>query len=260
MNSKNVESMLDELLALLNVNYRHSNELVDNLTVLIENSVDDAAMGEAFTAMRSVFGEFIMSMANLRDEHTNVIESYNTKLKLGPSADVAKSRLSASVDEDGNESELLQLVYEVCDSYNLHMEHINLVGRLSSKLCDPALASDRAIKHQDEDLDLEQILKAYDSVGAENLEETADLKRQLLRWTDAMKMEKARFTLENQHILRDKLKSMTAEVTQWKNNYESVEDTMFGDDAHSITQTIQRIQKLRPQLEAVNREEDIEMN
>ncbi|CEP62607.1 Thp2p LALA0_S05e09406g [Lachancea lanzarotensis] len=259
MNSKNVDLMLDGLIATLKSNHQHSNELLDNLALLIEESVDDVHKMEALSAMRHTFGQFIMSMADLREEHTNVIESYNTKLKLGPSADVAKSRLAVSVDSEGNESELFQLVYEMCENYNLHMEHINLVGRLSSKLCDPALASRSAAGDRDDAFDLKQILEAYNSLGDEDVEDTANLKLQLLRWTDSMKMENARFTLENQHILRDKLKSITAEVTQWKKNYESVENTMFGEDPHSIMQTIQRIQKMKPQLVLAKQEEDVDM-
>ncbi|SCU81565.1 LAME_0B07690g1_1 [Lachancea meyersii CBS 8951] len=260
MDSKNVESMLDELVALLKSNYQLSNGLLDNLQTLVEDSANDSAKNEALMAMRADFGPFMMSMADLRDGHISIIESYNTKLKLGPSADVAKSRLTASIDKEGNITELLQSIYEISESYNLHMEHINLIGRLSSKLCDTALYSSKTALGADDELDIDHILDAYETSGDGDVKDIEYLKSRLLGWVDSHKMEKARYTLENQHILRDKLRDMTSEVTRWKANYESIENTMFGDDAHSITQTLRRIENLKPQLEKAIPDKDVMMS
>lgn len=257
MSSKTVERLLDDLHKSLDVNYAHSSELIESLSVLSSDSTDDK-MIEAIRALQTTFHSFTTSLADLRDENINAMESHNTKRKLEPFANVAKSRLSATFDENGNASTLLSYIDEVITGNNLNLEHINLIGRLSSVLIE-MLPSE--LDDSTQNLELAQILEAYntDSKGSED---TDCLKEKLLDWIDSIKMEKARYSLENQHILRDSLKALTMEVTRWRENYESIEGMMFGENANSISQMLHKVQRLRPQLNSGSgegQEEDVKM-
>ncbi|SCU92388.1 LANO_0E00650g1_1 [Lachancea nothofagi CBS 11611] len=258
MSSNNLELMLNELQSSLNVNHQHSIELLDDLETLVVDSSAESKKTEALKSMRANFARSTMSMADLRDEHTNIIESYNTKLKLGPLADVAKSRLTVSVDSNGDPSLLLDYITEVNDSHSLHMEHVNLIGRLSSKFSDSAVSSSKDSSNTGAEFDLEKVLDAYEAENS-SPQDTEQLKRRLLDWIDSLKMNKARYSLENQYILRDMLKKLTSDVMQWRQNYESVENMMFGGTQNSIVQTLQKIEKLRPSLQASASDEDVEM-
>ncbi|CUS23029.1 LAQU0S08e00562g1_1 [Lachancea quebecensis] len=253
MSSKAEDKLLDELNKSLDLNYAYSSELIESLFELSSDSSDDKTIG-AIHALQKTFCSFTTSLADLRDENNNALESYNTKKKLEPFANVAKSRLSATLDESGNPSALLSYIDEINTGNDLSLEHINLIGRLSSILIEmlPTELDDST-----QNLELSQILEAYDINSTVN-EDTECLKEKLLDWIDSVKLEKARYSLENQHILRDSLKNLTLEVTRWRENYDSIEGMMFGENANSISQMLHKVQELRPQLNGGSREDQEE--
>ncbi|SCU79441.1 LADA_0B00672g1_1 [Lachancea dasiensis] len=256
MSSHNVESMLNQLSMSLEVNYNHADQLFDYLETILMNSTEKSAQIAALQKMSGSFAQLTMSMADLRDDHTSVVESYNTKLKLAPLADVAKSRLTVTSNSDGQASEMLEYLNEVNDSHNLQLEHTNLIGRLSSNLCDAASAFSQVEK--EDYFDLESWLQSYKSEDA-SVETREILKSRLVSWITSIKMEKARYLVENQHILRDMLKSLTSDVAQWRTNYESIESMLFGDAHNSIAKTLLDITNLRQELDRKSEDEDIEM-
>ena len=133
MSSTTVERLLDQMSYSLDTSSGYSDELLNYLETFTGDTSDEDKI-TAIKELRKTFAKFTMSLADLRDDNSNAIESYNTKNKLGPLANVAKSRLSISVDEKGDPSTLLAYLDEINEAQNLNLEHINLIGRLSSSL------------------------------------------------------------------------------------------------------------------------------
>lgn len=141
------------------------------------------------------------------------------------------------------------------------LEYINLLQRLSVNLAkqieisDPKV-SEFMVNNWTPPADMQSILEQL----ADLEEDPAQSQSQLEQYLDQIKMERAKYTIENKHSLQETLNEVNKEVNYWRRNWNAIENLMFGDSAHSIKKMLQSIDLLRTKLEETDQSSNRDPN
>ncbi|SCU90075.1 LAMI_0E00518g1_1 [Lachancea mirantina] len=248
-----IEKLLHDIKKSIDVNCDVASKLLDQVALLVVEEQTSSVCSDAMATLRMIFPTHIISLAEIRDQQTAVIECYNTKMKLSPSADVARSQLSFSRTGHPEGSELLEYINEVQELELSLFEHQSLLGRLSASLDLSESANERSVRPaKDDDATknvFHQLLKQYSATNSSQ-DELTKLRDQLMELINDQKLEKAQYSLENQHTLKEVFSQLAHQVTEWKEQFQSLEDIMFGNGPRSMLSLFHEVDKMKPLLES----------
>ncbi|KAL3235605.1 Thp2p [Nakaseomyces bracarensis] len=129
------------------------------------------------------------------------------------------------------------------------LTYVNMLGRLSVDLAKQIELSDNSVTEfvvsewkppQEVQEILEKFLDLDDS--------TRNLDEQLDKYLDGIKMERAKYSLENKYALQEQLKTLEKEVSHWREAWVDIEKLMFGDSAQSMKGMLRSIEKMQTKL------------
>ncbi|GAV48192.1 hypothetical protein ZYGR_0I04890 [Zygosaccharomyces rouxii] len=143
------------------------------------------------------------------------------------------------------------------------LDYVNLLQRLSVDLAKQIEISDPEVSEFVVDNwsppdGMQSILEQL----ADPDNDSTHLQSQLDQYLDQIKMERAKYTIENKYSLQETLNEVNKEVNYWRRNWNAIESLMFGDSAHSIKKMLQSIDLLRAKLEEPDQscEKDLNVN
>lgn len=129
------------------------------------------------------------------------------------------------------------------------LDYINLLQRLSVDLAKQIEISDPEVNEFDlNNWTPSSAMQAILEQFADPQVESSRLKLLLVQYMDQIKMERAKYTIENKHSLQEKLIELNKEVNYWRRNWNAIENLMFGDSTHSIKRMLQSIDLLKSKL------------
>lgn len=130
------------------------------------------------------------------------------------------------------------------------LDYVNLLQRLSVDLAkqieisEPGV-SEFVVNNWNPPHDMQLILEQL----ADPKKDSTQLQSQLDQHLDQIKMERAKYTIENKYSLQETLNEINKEVNYWRRNWNAIENLMFGDSSHSMKKMLQSIDLLRTKLE-----------
>lgn len=203
----------------------------------------------------------LKEIVNLRLAQINAIESHRTRVKLGPSAELARSKLFLSTEERDDPHNLFDYFEELKQLHESWMRHISLLSNLSDEL---------AFKFESKEGNkvfvnstayptlLKDTIEKYDEFRDQQ-EDTEYLRLILFEYLDEIKTGRAKFALENKYILKKSLQELTKEVSEWSQRWSTTENTLFGDSPTSLKKFIQKTEEVMNMMEGFDSEGDTKM-
>lgn len=183
-------------------------------------------------------------------------------------------RIVSMQQKSGNEEEVKMLqrnerlreYIDILDAINRDsLTYVNMLGRLSVDLAKQIELSDSSVTEfivadWKPPQEVQGILENFLDLD----ETTRKLDDQLDRYLDGIKMERAKYSLENKYALQEQLKSLEKEVSYWREAWVDIEKLMFGDSAQSMKGMLRSIQKMQSRLTdaervKLNSDEDVVM-
>ncbi|CCK70337.1 Thp2p KNAG_0E00690 [Huiozyma naganishii CBS 8797] len=139
------------------------------------------------------------------------------------------------------------------------LEYLNLLGTYAVDLARQIEISDPSVSHFDIDdwKPPRKLLEILDKFQSEDCE-PIKIRDELQSYLDNIKLSRAKFTLENKHILQDKLGVLSKEVSYWRKEWDNIENMMFGEGSDSMRSMLQTVDSLRSKINDENT--DIEMS
>ena len=133
--------------------------------------------------------------------------------------------------------------------YNDSLTYINLLTKLSVNLAKQIEFADHSVSEfLLEDWkpphELQSILEKF--VDME--EDPEVLNDQLNKYMDNIKMERAKYSLENKYSLQEQLKTLESELSRWRDAWVNIESLMFGDSPNSMKGMLQNIESMKKEL------------
>ncbi|GAV53208.1 hypothetical protein ZYGR_0AI04920 [Zygosaccharomyces rouxii] len=141
------------------------------------------------------------------------------------------------------------------------LDYVNLLQRLSVDLAkqieisDPKV-SEFVVNNWSPPDDMQSILEQL----ADPEKDSTQLRSRLDQHLDQIKMERAKYTIENKYSLQETLNEVNKEMNYWRRNWNAIENLMFGDSAHSIKKMLQSIDLLRTKLEKPDQSGETDSN
>lgn len=251
--------LLDEQQGFLEESYEQVNEALRLLYKLADENEADEKKIKTLKKLQEEHPALVKSMANLKSNQSSVMESYNTKVKISPSADTARSKLFFSYKDASNPDNLFIYTRELRNLNRSWMIHVNLLGRLSMKLCrqleSTGDTSKIVINRTNPPQEIDEILKQYDSLRSEGendeqiIDDANELRYNLLQYIDNIKFSRARYSLENKYLLKDLFEKLTKDVANWRQQWDSLENMLFGESGNSMKKVVQKIESLKKDLD-----------
>lgn len=162
----------------------------------------------------------------------------------------------------------LQTIEDLGEYITLHetvgrdsLEYINLLERLSVDLAkqieiaDPAV-TEFVVDNWNPPKGIFAILEELENPDTD----AADLRSRLSRYLDQIKMERAKYTIQNKYSLQETLRNLNKEVNDWRKEWDSIENLMFGDSSHSMKKMLQNIELLKSKLNSPMTSEEANVN
>lgn len=162
----------------------------------------------------------------------------------------------------------LQTIEDLGEYVTLHetvgresLEYVNLLERLSVDLAkqieiaDPAV-TEFVVDNWNPPKGIFAILEELENPDTD----AADLRSRLSRYLDQIKMERAKYTIQNKYSLQETLSSLNKEVNDWRKEWDAIENLMFGDSSHSMKKMLQNIELLKSKVESQMTSEEVSVN
>lgn len=225
----------------LQENYSRLNKVLQTLKSLTTPGKSDADQLSLLHSLQESQKELIDSSIDLRYVKYNARESQVTVSK--------RSRRNASHSKLQSLEGLREYItlWELSNKETL--DYINLLQRLSVDLAkqieisDPEKSAFEVNRWEPTD----RMQTIVEQLADPNVD-SALLNSQLVEYMDQIKMERAKYTIENKHSLQETLIELNKEVNYWRRNWNAIENLMFGDNSHSIKRMIHSIDILRSKL------------
>ncbi|CCD23996.1 Thp2p NDAI_0C03360 [Naumovozyma dairenensis CBS 421] len=130
------------------------------------------------------------------------------------------------------------------------LEYINLLQRLSVDLVRQIEISDPNVSKINVDgwNPPKKIQVLLDKFGEPDAD-TRELKIQVQRYLDDIKMSRAKYSLENKYSLQEKLSEVTKAVNQWRAEWDNIEMMLFGDGSNSMKNMLANVESIKSKLE-----------
>lgn len=209
----------------------------------------------------------LQSLRNLANSHeklvSNSIDLRYTKYKTRESqvANGKRFRRNENHSKLQNVQGLKEYVTLMEHVNKESLDYVNLLQRLSVDLAKQIEISDTevgefAVNNWNPPADMQSILEQL----ADPEKDSTQLQLQLTHYLDQIKMERAKYTIENKYSLQETLNEVNKEVNYWRRNWNTIENLMFGDSAHSIKKMLQSIDLLKTKLEEPDQSRETELN
>lgn len=147
------------------------------------------------------------------------------------------------------------------------LEYVSLLERLSVDLAKQIEIADPSVTEfvVDNWNPPAGIYSILEELGDPNID-ASDLTSRLGGYLDQIKMERAKYTIQNKYALQEVLQNLNKEVSCWRKEWDSMENLMFGDSSNSMKKMLQNVDSLKSKLAEETAEnvsghvkEDVEM-
>ncbi|AET39877.1 Thp2p Ecym_5093 [Eremothecium cymbalariae DBVPG len=235
----------------LDENYNKVQEILDILDGLVDENLSDEEKVKLLKSLSDERSRLFKSLINLRVNNTNCIETYNTKIKIGPASDIAKSRLKATPTDISSGDNLFNYLKEVRQLHIAWLKHLKLLNALAVDMCYPLVNQEDteniAVNKEHYPRELAPVLEEYDAYGAD-IEDIRNLRSKLMQYFENIKSSRAKYLLENKYLLADSLKELTKLVAAWSQKWEHLENILFGDSPASLRKLLQTMETVKASL------------
>lgn len=196
--------------------------------------------------------EKIQLLKELGAQYEKLSES-STELYLGKfesiEADLVaqeKTEFTGSNRNIENIAECAETLQELQQDMQAYM---NMLDRLSVDVAQYIDTTDVAeseicVDKQAPTSELLEILNGF----IDDNEEPIRIKARLDEYLNNIKMERVQYALENKFTLEERLKEVQSEVSRWRNEWDTLENSLFGDSTSSLVKLIQRNEQLTQKL------------
>ncbi|AMD21187.1 HEL093Cp [Eremothecium sinecaudum] len=243
--------LLNEQQGYLDENYNLAQEVLDILDGLANEEKSDEDKIALLKSLKKGSDELFSSLINLRINNINSIESYNTKMKIGPSSDVAKSKLKVSPTDLGNPDNLYNYLKELRLLNFEWMKHLKLLNDFSTDMSFPIAnqeGTDHIVVNREHfPAELLPVLERYDQHG-EAVDDTMKLRSEMMQYFENIRSTRAKYHLENKYLIATSLKELTKSVAAWSSKWENLESLLFGDNPNSIRKLLQSVQSIKASI------------
>lgn len=240
--------LLDDQHSYLEDSYSQGQEIIELLNNLLVQNISDDQIIIALKELQEKNDELFNSLLDLKMNSIACLESTNTKSKIGPASDLAKSQLKVTSRGTANNDNLFIFIRELQQLNKLWMIHLNNLNKLSYSIshdfgtCNPT--SKIIINKQNVPKELREILEKYDEYD-KTIEDTASLRSQLMDYLEGIKKMRGKYTLENKFLLKNTVKQLNKEVSKWNQQWQSLDDILFGENSRSIKKMMQTVKTIK---------------
>lgn len=233
----------------LHENYQHLNGVLQVLRELTDASKDESGQMNALRSLSEGYSSLVASCVDLRFAKYQARESQVAALQR-----TRRNSNYARLQSVENLAEFITLVETISRNY---LTYVNLLERLSVDLVKEIEIADPSVT--------EFVVDRWNPPKALQpiLEDLADCNTdpeaandRLDGYLDQIKMERAKYTIENRHSLQGILRDLNKEVNDWRKEWDAIENWMFGDSAHSMKKMLQNIDSLKSKLQLEERLEN----
>lgn len=228
----------------LHENHEHLGSVLKRLHELADPDKDEASQIAALKSLAEEYEALVASSVDLRFAKYQTRESQVAALQ--------RTRRNGDYVRVQNIEGLGEFITLRETINRNHLTYVNLLERLSVDLvkeieiADPSV-TEFVVDKWNPPKELQAILE---ELGESGTDATA---ARLDGYLDQIKMERAKYTIENKHSLQGTLRDLNKEVNDWRKEWDSIENWMFGDSAHSMKRMMQNIDSLRSRLEPTDR-------
>lgn len=233
----------------LHENHGHLGSIFEILHELADPNKDESSQIDALKSLSEEYKSLVASSIDLRFAKYQTRESEVAALqRTRRNGDYARLQGIEGLPE-------FITLFEIIGRN--HMTYVNLLQRLSVDLvkeieiADPRV-TEFVVDKWNPPKGLQPILDELADCETDVEAATARLDGYL----DQIKMERAKYTIENRHSLQKILRDLNQEVNDWRKEWDSIENWMFGDSAHSMKKMLQNIDSLRAKLDFQERSQD----
>ncbi|CCE61604.1 hypothetical protein TPHA_0A05300 [Tetrapisispora phaffii CBS 4417] len=190
-------------------------------------------------AVKKSTADLKFSKFKVRNTEVNVIENS----KLNGNNDYQHDLIGNKINEVENIKEYIETIENLNSDL---MIYTNLLGRLSVGLIQQVQVSNT----ENSEIMIndypppEEIVSILEKFNTETTE-TDDLRGQLDDYLQKIKMDRAKYTLENEYLLKDSLLTLSKEVNYWRKEYDNLEMLMFSDGPNTIMKMMKNVDSLR---------------
>lgn len=244
--------MLCEQEQALQENHRRLNAVIKVLSELAEPANSEPEQIRLLKSLSEEYQELVGSSIDLRYLKCQTRES-----QIAASN---KARRNADYSKLQNIDGLAEFV-TLYDMVSMdYLRYVNLLERLSVDLVKEIEIADPTVT--------EFVVNKWNPPKGifEILDELADpatdvvaVRSRLNGYLDQIKMERAKYTIENKHSLQGTLRDLNKEVSNWRKEWDSIENVMFGDGSHSMKKMLQNIDSLKSKLDIEKSAQDTEV-
>lgn len=245
--------MLCEQEQALQENYRRLDAVVKVLKELAETGKTEPEQVQLLQSLSEEYHQLVGSSIDLRYVKYQTREAQIAALK--------RTRRNDDYTRLKNVEGLAEFVtlYETLNIDNL--KYVNLLERLSVDLVKEIEIADPSVTEFDVDMwnppkGIFEILEELALSGTD----MASVRSRLTGYLDQIKMERAKYTIENKHSLQGILRDLNKEVSNWRKEWDSIENVMFGDGSNSMKKMLQNIDSLRTKLDLEKSPQDSEID
>lgn len=236
----------------LQENHRCLDSVCKILRELAEPEKDETEQVQSLRLLSEKYQELVGSSISLRYVKYQTRESEIAALK--------RTRRNGDYNRLQNIEGLSEFVtvYEKISSD--YLKYVNLLERLSVDLVKDIEIADPTVS--------EFVVGKWNPPKGilEILEELADpatdvsaVRSRLDGYLDRIKMERAKYIIENKHSLQGALRDLNKEVSSWRKEWDSIENVMFGDGSNSMKKMLQNIESLKSKLQLEEAADVLEM-
>ncbi|QLQ77843.1 hypothetical protein HG537_0A00900 [Torulaspora globosa] len=233
----------------LHENYRHLSSAFKVLHELTDLGKDESAQMDSLRSLSHEYSSLVESSVDLRFAKYQARESQVAALQR-----TRRNSNYARLQNVKSLPEFITLLETISRNY---LTYVNLLERLSVDLvkeieiADPSV-TEFVVDKWNPPKGLQPILENLADCNTDPEIATARLDGYL----DQIKMERAKYTIENRHSLQGILRDLNKEVNDWRKEWDSIENWMFGDSEHSMKKMLQNIDSLKSKLQLQERLEN----
>lgn len=139
----------------------------------------------------------------------------------------------------------------LCESISKDsLEYVNLLERLSVDLAKQIEIADPKVSEfiVDNWNPPKGIYAILETLGDPTVD-PKDIATRIRGYLDQIKMERAKYTIQNKYSLQETLHDLTKEVNSWRKECDSMENLMFGDSSNSMKKMLQNVDSLKFRLD-----------
>lgn len=225
----------------LQTNYSETQSIIKILKSLANEEASDEEIIALLKKLTDKYQSLTASSIDLKYSKYDTREAQIAMMNLGE-----KGARGSELDSVPDFQEYSLLVENINKELLVYM---NLLGRLSSDLAKQIELTDTAVTPVivDDWCPPEEILSILEKFTTETTK-TSELRSKLQHYLDQIKMERARFTLENEYSLKETLDKLNMEVNYWRKEWDNIEMLMFGDGPNSMKRMMKNVNTLRSKM------------